>query len=459
MDWLAQRYAPERMRSLFSAERRGRLWRRLWLALARHQKRLGLAAITDEALAQMEAALEKVDLDRVRHHEERLRHDVMAHIEAFGEDAPAARPIIHLGATSYFLVDNADLITIRDALNLLGGYLSHFCRLLADWADRHKTRFCLSYTHLQPAQPTTHGRRACLWLADFLDDLKRIKQTAENLPFRGVKGTVGTQASYLILFDGDHQKVEQLDCALAEEFGFKRLLPLTGQIYSRKIDLDVAQTLCQLGVSAHKFAQDIRLLAGLGDLTQRTNAQQVGSSAMPHKRNPVDAERVCALCRYIFALEGYVRETASHNWLERSLDDSAARRLYIGRLFMAAASVIRYCCRIVEEFEPSGRDVKEHLPLLATEAIMMEAVKVGGDRQEVHAALRRAAKIYRQRADVEAFLEAVEKEGVLPRERARRWLDIKKLAGRAVRQVERFLADAAGVITLFEAVAPEAAGV
>ena len=459
MDWLAERYAPRRMRKIFSLERRILLWRKLWLALARHQKRLGLCVITDEALSQMEAALDRIDTKRIEELEKRLRHDVMANIEAFGEVAPAAHPILHLGATSYFLVDNADLINMREALRLLAAYTTHLCRLLLNWAQRHKNRFCLSYTHLQPAQPTTHGRRACLWLQDFLSDIKRLSDLAENLPFRGVKGTVGTQASYMILFDGDAKKVEELDRSVAADFGFSKVMALTSQIYSRKLDLEVAQAVCQLAVSAHKFAQDIRLLTGLGDLRQKSSRTQVGSSAMPHKRNPVDAERVCALCRYVFALEGYVRETASHNWLERSLDDSAARRLYIERLFLAAGSVVRYCCRIVDEFEPSERDISEFAPLLATEGLLMEASRRGGDRQKLHEALRKAAAVYQKSKNANAFLEQVEKEGIMKKEEARRFFDVELLSGRAVEQCERFLREAEEVVNTREAIAPETAGV
>jgi len=459
VDWLAERYAPKEMREIFSLERRVLLWRKLWLSLARHQKRLGLSVITDEALAQMEAALDKIDTKRIEELERCLRHDVMANIEAFGEVAPAARGILHLGATSYFLVDNTDLINIREALRLLAAYTTHLSKLLLNWAERHKNKFCLSYTHLQPAQPTTYGRRACLWLQDFLSDIKRLSNLAETLPFRGVKGTVGTQASYMLLFGGNAKKVEELDRAVAADFGFGKVMPLTSQIYSRKLDLEVAQAVCQLSVSAHKFAQDIRLLTGLGDLRQKTGQTQVGSSAMPHKRNPVDAERVCALCRYVFALEGYVRETASHNWLERSLDDSAARRLYIERLFLAAASAVRYCCRIVEEFEPSERDISGLLPLLATEGLLMEASRRGGDRQKLHEALRRAATVYRQSQSVDAFLEEVEREGIMKREEARKFLDVALLSGRAVEQCEEFLREAAEVVSAQKAVAPEAAGV
>lgn len=459
MDWLAERYCPREMREIFSAVRRAELWRRLWFSLARHQKRLGIKVITDEALRQMESVLNSVDLKRVEEHEKRLRHDVMAHIEAFGEDAPAAKPILHLGATSYFLVDNADLITQKEALKLLGGYLTHFCRLLADWAERFKDFFCLSYTHLQPAQPTTHGRRACIWLEDFLTDIRSIKELMETLPFRGVKGTVGTQASYLMLFNGDEGKVEELERSVAADFGFSKVVPVTGQIYSRKIDLKVAQVLCHLAVSAHKFAQDIRLLAGLGEMEHKVPEEVVGSSAMPHKRNPVDAERVCALCRYIFALEGYVRETAAHNWLERSLDDSAARRIYIGRLFMASAAVIRYCCRVVEEFHPRRRNISSLLPLLATEGILMDVVKRGGDRQDAHEKLRRASKIYRETGRLSDFLDLLEREGVMRKEEAKRWFDIRRLSGCAVEQVERFLRYADEEMRVFQAVAPEAAGV
>ena len=386
---LTGRYASEEMQRLFSTGNRYTTWRRLWLALASAESELGLE-IPTEALEQMLANLEVTadDLERVREYEKRTRHDVMAHLEAFADLAPAAKPILHLGATSAYVGDNADLIITRDALDLVITRVLAVVAALAAFAEKWADEPALGMTHFQPAQPTTVGKRACLWLQDFLLDLERLRFERERLQMRGVKGTTGTQATFLELFDGDHDKVRALDRRVAETLGFSACYPVTGQTYPRKVDAFVIDALSGVGQSAAKLATDIRLLARLKELREPLAEGQVGSSAMPYKANPMRSERVTALSRWLISIAANPAQTAASQWLERTLDDSANRRLALPEAFLSTDAILRIVHNIADGLQvfPAmiARNLAEELPLMASEAILMEAVRRGGDRQAVH---------------------------------------------------------------------------
>lgn len=392
---LATRYASPTMQRLWSDEHRVALWRRLWLALATEQRRLGLE-VPEEALRQMAAHLDDADLERARGYERRLRHDVMAHIHAFGDQAPAARAYLHLGATSAFVTDNADLIILRDAIRLLLGRVVAVLRALRAFALRYRSQPTLAYTHFQPAQLTTVGKRATLWLQDFALDAAALRDAAAALPFRGCKGTTGTQASFLELFHGDHDKVRQLDRRVAEAFGFRESIPVSGQTYTRKIDSQVLDVLAGVGQSAAKFGTDLRLLQHEGEVLEPMEGEQVGSSAMPYKRNPMRAERVCALARYLIALRENTAYTAASQWLERTLDDSANRRLVLPDASLASDAILILATNIAAGLEVRDgairRHVEEAMPFMATERWLMLAVEAGGDRQALHEVIRRHSR-------------------------------------------------------------------
>ncbi len=392
---LGTRYASPAMQRLWSAEYRATLWRRLWLALAEAQRSLGVD-IPERAIAEMRTHLDDVDFDRVRHFEQRFRHDVMAHIHAYGEQAPSARPFLHLGATSAFVTDNADLILIRDALHLTLGRLVAVLTALKAFALRHRDRPTVAYTHYQPAQLTTVGKRATLWLQDFLRDTETVRETATRLPFRGCKGTTGTQASYLSLMSGDHDKVTALDRAVAAAFGFDHLLPISGQTYTRKIDSQVLDTLSGIAQSASKYATDLRLLQHEREVLEPIEAEQVGSSAMPYKQNPMRSERICALARYLMSLQANASHTAATQWLERTLDDSANRRLTLPEAFLAADAVLILCTNTSAGLRVNEAVVRRHvnavMPFMATERWLMMAVARGGDRQTIHEVIQRHSR-------------------------------------------------------------------
>lgn len=394
MTWespLSSRYASPPMQALWSERRRIGLWRRLWLALMEGERELGLD-IPAEASAQLRAHLDDVDLARAAEHERRLRHDVMAHIHALGEQAPAARPYLHLGATSAFVTDNADLILMRDGLGLLLGRVAAVLVALSHTARRHRALPCLAYTHFQPAQLTTVGKRATLWMQELLLDAEELLHRSETLQFRGVKGTTGTQASFLDLFDGDHDKVRELDVRVAAKLGFPRVFPITGQTYTRKQDAQVLAALAGVAASAAKFATDLRLLQHEGELLEPFESEQIGSSAMPYKRNPMRAERMTSLARFVIELEGNAWHTAAEQWLERTLDDSANRRLVIPEAFLATDAILVLATNVAAGLEVREavirRHVEEALPFLATERLLMRAVKAGGDRQRLHEVIR-----------------------------------------------------------------------
>ncbi len=389
---LATRYASPAMQRLWGPRHRASLWRRLWLALAETQRELGVT-IPEAALVEMRAHLDDADLAAVAQHERRLRHDVMAHIHAFGDQAPAARPYLHLGATSAFVTDNADLILVREGLRLLLGRLVAVLELLARFARAQADHPCLAYTHFQPAQLTTVGKRATLWAQDFALDAEELLRRIETLWFRGCKGTTGTQASFLELFDGDHATVRELDRRLTARMGFAESYPVTGQTYPRKADSGVLDALSGIAQSAAKMGADLRLLQHEGELLEPFEPEQVGSSAMAYKRNPMRAERVGALARFVISLQANGAHTAAAQWLERTLDDSANRRLTLPEAFLATDAMLVLIENIaagIEVRDPViARRVQAHMPFMATERWLMRGVRAGGDRQALHEVIRR----------------------------------------------------------------------
>jgi adenylosuccinate lyase len=464
---LASRYASPPMQALWSEHRRVALWRRLWLALLEAERELGLE-IPADAVAQLRRHLEDVDLTRVAELEKRLRHDVMAHIHALGEQAPAARPFLHLGATSAFITDNADLILMREALTLLLGRLAAVLVALGHVARRYRALPCLAYTHFQPAQLTTVGKRATLWMQEFCLDADEVLHRVESLHFRGVKGTTGTQASFLDLFSGDHDKVRELDRRVAAKLGFERVFPVTGQTYPRKQDAQVLAALSGIAASAAKLAADLRLLQHEGEILEPFESEQVGSSAMPYKRNPMRAERMTGLARFVMEIEGNAWHTAAEQWLERTLDDSANRRLVIPEAFLATDALLVLATNVaagLEVREPViRRHVDETLPFLVTERLLMRGVKAGGDRQRLHEVIRGHSLAVSQavadqgatndlivRLAADAAFRAL---GVSARPDE---LDPAQYVGRAPQQVDQFLSEVLpAVLHRIESVAPTA---
>lgn len=388
---LVARYASPAMAELFSDHTKFRTWRRLWLALAEAEQALGLP-ISDAQLDELRTHLDDIDYDAAAKYERELRHDVMAHVHALGDVAPLARPIVHLGATSCFVGDNTDLIVLRDGLDLLIPKVAGVLSQLADFARTHADLPTLGFTHYQPAQLTTVGKRACLWMQELLIDLDNLNRLRSTLRFRGVKGTTGTQASYLALFDGDHDKVEELDRRVAAAFDFERSYAVTGQTYPRKVDHEVVSALGSLGATAHKLATDVRLLANLKELEEPFGKKQIGSSAMAYKRNPMRSERVCALARHLMTLPMNTAQTSATQWMERTLDDSANRRITLGEAFLAADGVLETLLNVTAGLvvypKVIARRVASELPFMATENLIMAMVRRGADRQEVHEAIR-----------------------------------------------------------------------
>jgi len=446
---LVTRYASAEMLHLFSDEFRFTTWRRLWVALAEAERELGLP-ISAEQLAELKRFAGQPDLARAEELERETRHDVMAHVRAFGEQAKSAAGIIHLGATSCFVTDNTELVQLRAGLEILAARAAAALGELGGFAAEHRALPCLAYTHLQPASPTTVGKRAALWAQDLLLDLRELDRLAGELPFRGAKGASGTQASFLALFDGDARKVERLDRLVAEKMGFANLLTVTGQTYPRKLDFRVLSVLAGLAVSAHKFGTDLRLLMGFGELAEPTASKQVGSSAMPWKRNPMRAERLCSLARHVMALAPAAAQTAAVQWLERTLDDSAGRRLQLPEAFLAADAILLLWENVAGGLEVSRevirRRLESELPFLATERVLMQATAAGGDRQELHEVIRRHARevasAMAERGAPNDLLERLAAEPAFAKVRA----ELKKAAdpagyvGRAPEQVDAFLA-------------------
>ena len=442
---LETRYAGRQMRELFSAQRKFSTWRRLWLALAEAQKQLGLD-ISQKQLDEMAAHLDDIDFDRAAEHENSLRHDVMAHVHTFGEAAPAAKPIIHLGATSQFVVDNTDLILMRQGLTQIAGLLASAIDALGEFARRYRDLPCLAFTHFQPAQMTTVGKRAAVWAADFAADLVEIEHRLQTLTFRGVKGTTGTQASFLALFDGDHKKVVKLDKLVAKAMGFETTCIVTGQTYSRKVDAAIAATLAGVGASVHKFANDVRLLAHRRELEEPFEAAQVGSSAMAYKRNPMRCERATGLARWLMTISASPLMTAAEQWLERTLDDSANKRLAIPEAFLTADAIVRIVLNVARGLvvRPAviEANVRAELPFMATENILMAAVKAGGDRQDLHERIRlhsHAAADQIKAGLANDLLDRLEGDDAFKDIDIDALLDPAAFIGRAPQQVDEFL--------------------
>ena len=445
---LTERYASAEMSGLFSPQHKFQLWRRLWLWLAEEERRLGLP-ISEDAIAQMREHQSDIDFAAAAAEEAKTRHDVMAHVRVFGAAAPAARGIIHWGATSAYVTDNGDLLQMRAALELTERRLVAVLRNLRDFAVAHRNLPALAYTHFQPAQPTTVGKRAALWASDLLMDLEEVRAARAGLRFLGAKGATGTQASFLRLFDGDSAKVEELDRALTRRAGFEKRQMVSGQTYSRKQDDRVVHALSSLAQSAHKMATDLRLLQHEGELEEPFEDSQIGSSAMPYKRNPMRAERVCSLARHVIALSIDTAMTAATQWLERTLDDSANKRIAVPEAFLAVDAILVLLENIVGGLvvhaEVSRRRLEAEIPFLATENVMMEAVRRGGDRQELHEKLRvhaRASAESRSRTGESADLFdriAADSAFGLSRAELAAAAQPEKLTGRAAEQVEAFV--------------------
>jgi len=438
------------MLEMWSPDTRHGLWRRLWLALAEAERELGIP-IPDEAIRQMRANLDKIDFKAVAAYEKRFRHDVMAHVHAFADVAPAAKPFIHLGATSAYVTDNADLILMRRGLNLLRDRLLDVLRSLAAFAERWRDQPTLGYTHLQPAQLTTVGKRATLWMQDLVLDIEDIDYRRRTLPFRGVKGTTGTQATFLELFEGDHEKVRRLDQMVTEKMSFPAPLPVTGQTYSRKLDAKVLSVVAGIATSAAKFSGDIRMLQAFGEMEEPFESEQIGSSAMAYKRNPMRSERIASLARFVNSLETNANQTHAVQYFERTLDDSANRRLVIPEMFLAADAILVLMANIASGLEvyPAviERRVGVELPFMATEQLIVRAVKAGGDRQVVHETIRKhsleAARAMKDGADANDLLQRLARDktfGVKLKD-LEGTIDPKRFVGRAPEQVDEFLRD------------------
>jgi len=385
------RYISKEMSALFSPQFKISTFRKLWTALAKAQQKMGLP-ITHQQIAQLEDNIHKIDFEAAHRYEKKFRHDVMAHIHAYGDQCPEAKAIIHLGATSSYVTDNTDLIQLKKALQLLLDKLTNILRTLSNFAENEAASPCLGFTHFQPAQPTTIGKRACLWIQDLLLDAQEWERQIESLPFLGVKGATGTQASFLELLEGDAQKVKNLEEMVAKDFGFTKVLPIAGQTYTRKIDLNILNSLESFAASSHKIATDLRLLAHDNELTETFSDTQVGSSAMPYKRNPIYSERICGLARFVMSLAQNPAYTTATQWLERSLDDSSNRRLSIPESFLGVDAILNLLTHLLKNLKVDQalalKHLEEKIPHLAMENILMKAVKKGADRQEVHEKLR-----------------------------------------------------------------------
>jgi len=435
------------MRELFSDKHKFTTWRRLWIALARSQKQLGLD-ISDEQIAELEAHVDDIDYDAAGEYERKFRHDVMAHIHAYGDAAPGAKGIIHLGATSQFVNCNTDLLILRDALGMVAGALANVIDALAKFAEEHRDLPCLGFTHYQPAQMTTVGKRAALWCSEFVTDLAEIERRIETLAFRGVKGTTGTQASFLALFDGDHEKVKQLDSMVAREMGFEKTICITGQTYSRKIDAMIAQTLAGIGASVHKFCNDVRLLANLKELEEPFESTQVGSSAMAYKRNPMRCERATALARFLMDVAQSPLHTAAEQWFERTLDDSANKRIAMSESFLAADAILNIVTNVARGMVvyPAviGAHIRAELPFMASENILMAAVQTGGDRQGIHEQIRihsqEAAQQVKGAGKPNDLIERIKGDPAFESLDIDALLDPSAFVGRAPQQVDEFIA-------------------
>ncbi len=445
---LITRYASRDMSRLWGPQRKFSTWRRLWVALAEAEAELGLP-ITPEQIDELRAHVDDIDFAAAERYEKRLRHDVMAHVHAYGDACPEARPIIHLGATSCYVTDNTDLLLLGQSLELVRDRVAGVIHSLAEFARKHRDLACLAYTHFQPAQPTTVGKRACLWAHDFVQDLVEIEHRLGQLKAQGSKGTTGTQASFLSLFHGDHAKVRRLEELVCRKMGLAETYPVTGQTYSRKIDAQVTAVLSGVAQSAHKMATDLRLLAHRKELEEPFEEEQIGSSAMAYKRNPMRCERICSLARFVMSLESGAAQTASVQWLERTLDDSAIRRLILPQAFLATDAVLILSRNVAGGLVVYPRviaaSLEAELPFMATENILMAAVAAGGDRQELHERIRRhsqaAAAVVKEQGGHNDLLERLAGDPAFGRVDLTAIMQPRQFIGRAPEQVDEFLAE------------------
>ena len=445
---LSTRYASREMQYLFSDNNKFRTWRRLWIALAEAERELGLY-ITEEQIDELKAHAEDVNYDVAEARERVVRHDVMSHVYAYGQQCPQAEGIIHLGATSCYVGDNTDLIILRDASRLVLKKAAQVLRNLADFARRYKDLPCLGYTHLQPAQLTTVGKRATLWMNELMMDMENLEYQVATLRFRGAKGTTGTQASFMELFEGDEEKVRTLDRMVAERMGFARSVAVCGQTYSRKTDAYFLAALSGFAQSACKFATDLRILQSFEEMEEPFEASQIGSSAMPYKRNPMRSERICALARYVIQDAVNPAMTAATQWMERTLDDSANKRIAVSEAFLAVDAILEIYMNVTAGLvvydRVVSRRVMEKLPFMATENIMMEAVKRGGNRQELHEALREHSHAAARRVKLEGgqndLIDRIVADPLFPLTRGEieEQMAPEKYVGRAPSQVTEFL--------------------
>lgn len=439
------RYASPEMSYLFSAHNRIILFRKLWIALAKGEKKLGLP-ITQSQISSMQHCIENIDFAKIAEYEKKFRHDVMAHIHAFGDLCPEAKPIIHLGATSTYVTDNADLIQLREGLKLLFQKLVCVIDLMANLVKKYKSSPCLGFTHFQNAQPTTIGKRICLWLQDFALDAKEWERLIGSIPFLGAKGATGTQSSFLLLFNNNHAKVKKLEEFLSKEFNFSHLLPISGQTYTRKLDLIILNALGSFASSAHKMATDIRLLAHEGEMAEFFEKTQVGSSAMPHKRNPIYSERICGISRFVMSLPQNPAQTLATQWLERSLDDSANKRICVPEAFLGTDAILNLLIHLLSKLtvfpQVCMARLKQQIPWLLMENILMKSSQKGGHRQELHEALRKISQELTNKKDPLKFLsEKVQTnpDFHLNAKEIQKLFSTTSLVGRAPEQAEEFL--------------------
>ncbi len=445
---LQTRYASKEMQHIFSQDFKFKTWRKLWIALANAEKKLGLS-ITDEQIDEMRAHSEDINYEVAEAREREVRHDVMSHIYAYGVQCPKAQPIIHLGATSCYVGDNTDIVVLREASRVILKKAAQVVKSLSEFADKYKALPCLAYTHLQPAQLTTVGKRATLWINDIVNDINNLEYQLSNLKLLGSKGTTGTQASFMELFSGDEEKVKQLDKLIAEEMGFSACVPVSGQTYSRKTDYYFLSVLSSFAQSAYKFSNDMRLLQSFEEMEEPFGAQQIGSSAMPYKRNPMRCERISSLARYVIADAVNPAMTAGTQWLERTLDDSANKRISVSEAFLATDAILNIYINVTSSIvvydKIINRRVMEKLPFMATENIMMESVKRGADRQQIHEIIRvyshKAAAAVKLEGKPNELIELIAGDERIPlsKEEILAQLEPKKYIGRSVSQVEEFL--------------------
>ncbi len=442
---LITRYASPAMSQIFGAQKKFSTWRRLWLALAESQKELGIK-ISQPQIDEMRSHLDDIDWESAATYERQFRHDVMAHVHAFGDVCPAARDVIHLGATSCFVTDNGDLLIFREAMHLVSVRLAKVIMQLGEFAMSQRHVACLGFTHLQPAQPTTVGKRAALWAYDLVLDLRELEHRLHELKARGVKGTTGTQASFLKLFGGDHNKVNQLERSVADKIGFAESYDVTGQTYSRKIDSQIVDVLSGIAQSSQKIATDLRLLASRKEIEEPFEANQIGSSAMPYKRNPMRSERICALARFVISLQSSTANTLATQWMERSLDDSANRRLVIPQAFLAIDAILVLLENVTDGLlvneKVIAKNLNEELAFMATENILMAAVEAGGDRQTLHETIRKhsvaAGKAVKESGQPNDLLDRLKRDPALAGVDFDAVMKPREFIGLAPQQVESF---------------------